>query len=161
MSRYVGLIAIINVGLAACQSYNDQSTELYVTSPSCASYKCEVVQHHGDKLQVNWLNAPPGDVKLILASENNGNSYTIKERIAGTKPTVIMETLDTDHAANTPRLFPPTGPTENSETDSYTLCPEDSVQVISLSSPDKIGYTDIVTIKSRNMARSRIERAIL
>ncbi|KAI7936066.1 hypothetical protein MJO29_015369 [Puccinia striiformis f. sp. tritici] len=150
MSRYVGLIAIINVGLAACQSYNDQSTELYVTSPSCASYKCEVVQHHGDKLQVNWLNAPPGDVKLILASENNGNSYTIKERIAGTQTDCYHG--DTGHrpCGQYTKVIP-----ANWAYGKY------SVQVISLSSPDKIGYTDIVTIKSRNMARSRIERAIL
>jgi hypothetical protein len=32
------------------------TSKISVTSPSCASYKCEVTIHHGDTLNVNWLN---------------------------------------------------------------------------------------------------------
>ncbi|KAA1111629.1 hypothetical protein PGT21_006714 [Puccinia graminis f. sp. tritici] len=125
------LLSIIQIGLVAGQSYLDQSTPLYVTSPACASYKCEV--------------APSGDVKLVLASETNGKSYTIAERIAGTQ-------RDCHH-----------GDTGHRPCGQYTkIVPANwtsgkySVQVISLSNPDKIGYTDIVSItKSRHMARNR------
>ncbi|KAA1067509.1 hypothetical protein PGT21_007844 [Puccinia graminis f. sp. tritici] len=75
------LLSIIQIGLVAGQSYLEPD----VTSPACASYKCEVVRQPGDALHINWLNAPSGDVKLVLASETNGKSYTIAERIAGTQ----------------------------------------------------------------------------
>ncbi|EFP80672.1 uncharacterized protein PGTG_06628 [Puccinia graminis f. sp. tritici CRL 75-36-700-3] len=139
------LLSIIQIGLVAGQSYLDQSTPLYVTSPACASYKCEVVRQPGDALHINWLNAPFGDVKLVLASETNGKSYTIAERIAGTQRDCYHG--DTGHrpCGQYTKIVP-----ANWTSGKY------SVQVISLSNPDKIGYTDIVTItKSRHMARNR------
>ncbi|PLW18071.1 hypothetical protein PCANC_04711 [Puccinia coronata f. sp. avenae] len=141
----------MKTGWVSGQSYNDQSTTLYVTSPSCASYKCEVTIHHGDTLNVNWLNAPSGDVKLVLASETDSKSYTIKDRIAGTQS-------DCYHGDNGHR---PCGQYNKTIPKDWAYG-KYSVQVISLSTPDKIGYTDIVTItKPKNMPRSRPHRAVL
>lgn len=133
--KYVCLVVICIIGLVTAQSYNDQSTTLYVTDPSCANYKCQVIKHHGDQLYINWLNAPPGDVKLVLASESNQKDYTIKDRIAGTQ-------TNCNHGDNGKR---PCG-------QYTTVIPSDwkygkySVQVISLSTSD-VGYTDTVTIE--------------
>ncbi|OAV86329.1 hypothetical protein PTTG_09685 [Puccinia triticina 1-1 BBBD Race 1] len=147
---YFGLSSVINIGLVTGQAYLDQSLTLYVTSPACASYKCEVVRSHGDKLHINWLNAPSGDVKLVLASETDEQSYTIKERIAGTQSGCYHGDNGQRPCGQYTKIIP-----ANWAYGKY------SVQVISLSSPDKIGYTDIVTIaKPHNMARSR-PRSIL
>jgi len=139
----------LGAGWVAGQSYDDQSTTLYVTSPACASYKCEVTLHHGDKLDINWLNAPPGDVKLVFASETDEKSYVITDRIAGTQPDCYHGDTGRRSCGKYTKVIP-----ANWAYGKY------SVQVISLSSPDKIGYTDIVTISSpRNVARSRLYRS--
>jgi len=139
----------LGAGWVAGQSYDDQSTTLYVTSPACASYKCEVTLHHGDKLDINWLNAPPGDVKLVFASETDEKSYVITDRIAGTQADCYHGDTGRRPCGKYTKVIP-----ANWAYGKY------SVQVISLSSPDKIGYTDIVTISSpRNVARSRLYRS--
>ncbi|KNZ49861.1 uncharacterized protein VP01_473g13 [Puccinia sorghi] len=153
------LSLLIGAGWVAGQSYNDQSTTLYVTSPACASYKCEVTLHHGDKLDINWLNAPPGDVKLVLASETDEKSYVIKDRIAGTQADCYHGDTGRRPCGKYTKVIPANWAYGKSNTGGWfvELRPTDSVQVISLSSPDKIGYTDIVTISTpRNVARSRL-----
>lgn len=58
--------------LAAAQVSNDdpRGKEIYIISPACDSYKCQVSWKQGSTQTITWLNAPKGGLKIQLVPEN-------------------------------------------------------------------------------------------
>lgn len=85
------LLAAVSLSFAAlvsAQASNDDPTgkKLYVTYPSCGSYQCKVYWKAGERVNINWLNPPSGDVEIHLEPETDSSlpTYVIVDRISGT-----------------------------------------------------------------------------
>lgn len=134
---FIKLALLSTAALVQSQSYNDQSTTLYITEPACDSYKCEIQKGPGDKIKINWLNPPSGNVKIALEGNSNEPTYTLATSVPG----ISSGCYKGDNGQRPCGQF--------TATVSNKISPgKYSVAVHSLDHPDKIGYTDIIKISN-------------
>ncbi|KAH9814575.1 secreted protein [Melampsora americana] len=140
----IKLALLFTAALVQSQSYDDQSVPLYITEPACDSYQCEIQKNTGEKLKINWLNPPSGNVMITLEGTNNGPTFTIAKSVPGSSSGCYK-------GENGQR---PCG--QFTYTLSNKIRPgKYSVAVHSIDHPDKVGYTDIIKISNdRKMKRS-------
>lgn len=80
------LASAATFGFVAAQ-YQDPSSELVLDSPACGFYRCAVTWKHGDKVDINWQNAPAGMVNLVLMTNDNSEvAYQIANVSSPSQP---------------------------------------------------------------------------
>ncbi|GAA6059937.1 hypothetical protein JCM10212_003077 [Sporobolomyces blumeae] len=120
---------------------------LYITEPACGFYRCTVTWSIGEQVAVNWLGPPGGDVSVSLQSNIGGPTYPIVDSIAGTSQEGYCDagygvgTVAPGHECGRVEFVVPSG---WEKMNNYTIV------VQSLSNPDEIGYTDMITIAAGN-----------
>ncbi|GAA5827692.1 hypothetical protein JCM11251_001789 [Rhodosporidiobolus azoricus] len=114
-----------------------------ITEPACGYYQCIVTWPVGSGVAVNWLGPPAGQVSVSLASNNGGPTYEIVDSIAGISQEGYcdsgygMGVVAPGHECGRVEFVIPL---KWERMDNYTIV------VQSLSNPDLIGYTDMITI---------------
>ncbi|EGG02332.1 uncharacterized protein MELLADRAFT_72792 [Melampsora larici-populina 98AG31] len=144
LSMLIKSCLLFTAALVQSQSYLDQSITLYITEPACDSYKCEVQKSTGDKLKINWLNPPSGNVMIVLEGTTNEPPFTIAKSVPGTTSGCYKG----DNGKRPCGQF------------IYTLSQKIrsgkySVAVHSIDHPESVGYTDVIQISNyRKMKRT-------
>ncbi|GAA5905563.1 hypothetical protein JCM6882_004787 [Rhodosporidiobolus microsporus] len=120
---------------------------LYITEPACGYYRCIVTWPVGSAVAVNWLGPPAGKVSVSLASNIGGPEYKIVDSIASISQEGYcdagygMGVVAPGHECGRVEFVVPL---KWERMDNYTIV------VQSLSNPDLIGYTDMITISGPN-----------
>ncbi|GAA5858701.1 hypothetical protein JCM8547_001430 [Rhodosporidiobolus lusitaniae] len=120
---------------------------LYITEPACGFYRCTVTWPVGSSQAVNWLGPPAGKVSVSLASNIGGPTYEIVDSIASVSQEGYCDSgyglgvVAHGHECGRVEFVIPMG---WEKMDNYTIV------VQSLSDPDLIGYTDMITIAAAN-----------
>ncbi|PWN49649.1 hypothetical protein IE53DRAFT_300951, partial [Violaceomyces palustris] len=125
---------------------NPKGKVLYVNSPSCDHYRCQVKWIPGQSYFVNWVNPPkgkPSNVKIQLIPQEGTQglpTYTLTSKVSSTKNAKVCDNMGLE-GEKCGRF--------------YWKVPEDAVKgryeivVTSIEHPDKVGYTDTVVIPSK------------
>lgn len=146
----LALTAVLATTSVMAQASNDDPNGkvLYVNYPSCGYYKCSVTWKRGQRVYINWLNAPKGGLKIQLAPQEGVTglpTYTV------TKFTGHKHDADKcDH-----------GGTKESCGRYYWTLPDTikpgqyQIIVTSIDHPNIVGYTDTVVVPKKSSKSKR------
>lgn len=135
------LLAISSSVLAQASNDDPRGKELYVNYPSCDYWKCEVIWHPNQSVYVNWLNAPPGGLRILLAPTEDFSlpTYTLTEKVGSVHGWKDHKCSDMGTGEKCGR-FDWTVPS-NVRDGKY------QIEVYSLGKRGLVGYTDTVVVK--------------
>ncbi|EPQ28206.1 uncharacterized protein PFL1_04034 [Pseudozyma flocculosa PF-1] len=145
------LLCSLSSLLVAGQVENDdpRGKVLFVSEPSCDSWRCQVKWRQGTKHRVNWFNPPRGKVSIKLVPQEGTTGlkeYTLTPSVSGKHH---GDKCDRGEQKDVPcGMFSWTVPLD-------TVPGQYMIEVASLKHPDLVGYTDTVVITKARKNKSR------
>lgn len=127
---------------------NPNGKVLYVNYPSCGYYRCSVTWKRGQRVYINWLNAPKGGLKIEFGPQEGVTglpTYTVTKKTGGTHDADRCDKAGTKESCGRYYWTLP----DNIKPGQYQII------VTSLANPNIVGYTDTVVVPKKAASKSK------